>query len=662
MLAAMLFMTNASSDETPKLEVVATTMTQIVLKWSGVPPDTKSLTLERTTTAVFGEDAKTYELDASMPVFADTDRDIVSKKRFAGNIDRGGLTLLEPGMEYYYRLKIPDANGKTIYSNVVGAKVSKPVRRVEGDLFADVVLGDSSFGENSAGTPTKYGMSKCGGVIIDKTHKPERMYVADCNNNRVLGFKTTSPKDGADIVLGQPDFTSGAGNGDSCCQTFPYRGPASASTLCLTNSQQISMAETIASTKMAVDSEGNLYVPDLFNNRVLKYTDPFGTDNVADRVWGQADFAGNEPNRGATASAGSFSFVMYKSAAVDFDSDGNMWVADTGNHRVLRFPKDKKSGRISSQADVALGQKSLTEARDGGYERGLDQLWVPMDIEFDTTGRMYVCDGMWGRSDGRILVFDPPFKTGMAATEKFPVPMEMELSRNPEIKGNTLVRCMKLDPTGKRMWVMKSSNTIELIDLKDHKSVSSLTYPASFVIDLDKEGNLYVVSKWYGLLRFTPAQMEKGGRIDEKEVDVVFPPGNKLGAAGTRMITAITTVGDQLLVADYGRVLIYNDLDVKKLTNGQPADDVYGQKDLDSNDNPNVFWGLEPDSQGRLWAYVAEGNRYFMRAFKPPLGNDSKPVKEILIKRGKEEVLPVLGGGTTSIGWAEDFCGAGLRQ
>ena len=131
-------------------------------------------------------------------------------------------------------------------------------------------------------------------MLIDKTVKPNRMYIADCNNNRILGFKSTSPKNGADIVLGQPDFLSGGGNGDSCAQLFPYRQNSSASTLCLTLPTQISMGETVVKAGMALDEKGNLYVADVFNHRVLKYTDPFGTDTKADEVWGQADFTGNE--------------------------------------------------------------------------------------------------------------------------------------------------------------------------------------------------------------------------------------------------------------------------------------------------------------------------------------------------------------------------------
>ena len=275
--------TSRTARSTPfTLEIVATTMTQIVVQWHHEPENASSFVLERATDPSLTQNLKSYPLDRDILLFADADREPLSPTRFTG--DKRG-PLLDPATDYYYRVRANLSGGGCQYSNIVSARVSGPVRGREGDLWADVALGVSGFGENIAYHPTKYGVYHPGGVLIDKTVTPNRMYIVDCNNNRILGFRSTTPKDGAAIALGQPDFDSSAGNGDSSAQLFPYRGPAGAATLCFTYPIQISMGETIVRVRMALDEKGNLYVPDIFNNRILKYNDPFGTDAIADQVW-----------------------------------------------------------------------------------------------------------------------------------------------------------------------------------------------------------------------------------------------------------------------------------------------------------------------------------------------------------------------------------------
>ena len=199
-----------------------------------------------------------------------------------------------------------------------------PVRGVSGDLWADVVLGKPDFSEIVPNEVTSRRLFNPGGVLVDRSVRPNRVYVYDSGNSRVLGLShlgtcsggTKAGKDctansdcpgsacmikegrGADIVIGQPSFDRAACNGDSGTQRYPVRAPASASTLCGIHDGQLSPMETVSYATMAVDGAGNLYVPDFENHRVLRYDSPFTTDTIADDVWGQADFAGNECNRG----------------------------------------------------------------------------------------------------------------------------------------------------------------------------------------------------------------------------------------------------------------------------------------------------------------------------------------------------------------------------
>ena len=48
--------------------------------------------------------------------------------------------------------------------------------------------------------------------------------------------------------------------------------------------KEMSVSESGSGASMAVDAQGNLYVTDFWNHRVLKYNSPFTTDTIADDV------------------------------------------------------------------------------------------------------------------------------------------------------------------------------------------------------------------------------------------------------------------------------------------------------------------------------------------------------------------------------------------
>jgi hypothetical protein len=189
-----------------------------------------------------------------------------------------------------------------------------------GDTTADLVLGQFDLVHNAPNLVDGFGlwMNLAGGdyngeVVIDKSVSPNRLWVADTENNRVLGWSSLaafSSHAAANIVIGQPDFTSNACN----------EGGATATSLC-------------APTGVAVDSAGNLYVADMSNARVLEYDHPFSSGVSAglagNRVFGQADFTDefcNGPGLGANS--------LCDPSGVAVDAAGNLYVADQGNNRV----------------------------------------------------------------------------------------------------------------------------------------------------------------------------------------------------------------------------------------------------------------------------------------------------------------------------------------
>ncbi|QJW94959.1 hypothetical protein FTUN_2485 [Frigoriglobus tundricola] len=165
------------------------------------------------------------------------------------------------------------------------------------------------------------------------------LIVADSGNHRVMIWHTVPDRDHqpADVVLGQPDFTTEGPKAGG-------RGPENGFSL---------------PTGVAV-IEGRLVVADSWHHRLLVWDRvPDRTDAPPDAVVGQNGFAAIETNRGGAISATGFYWPYGLGAA-----HGWFWVTDTGNRRVLGWHGFPTDGR---PADVILGQDA---PNTGGENRG----------------------------------------------------------------------------------------------------------------------------------------------------------------------------------------------------------------------------------------------------------------------------------------------------
>jgi len=135
-------------------------------------------------------------------------------------------------------------------------------------------------------------------------------------------------------------------------------------------------------TSVKVDSAGGLYVADNTNNRVLHY--PSGS-TTADRVYGQlGSFTTYTVNTGGI-SANSLSSPNVTAV----DSAGGLYVADSGNNRVLHYP----SG--STTADRVYGQSGFT--LNGAGAASSTAMNSPYGLAVDSAGGLYVSDSVWNR-------------------------------------------------------------------------------------------------------------------------------------------------------------------------------------------------------------------------------------------------------------------------
>jgi hypothetical protein len=152
---------------------------------------------------------------------------------------------------------------------------------------------------------------------------------------------------------------------------------------------------------VAVDSKGNVYVAELWNNRVVEYDNPLGScgscDLTADRVFGQmGSFTTNGCNTGGLSAN---SLCM----AVDVAVDGadNVYVVDFQNNRVLEYYTPITTDTV---ADRVFGQGGSFTTGTYTTTATANTLTNPISVAADSAGHVYIGD----RGMSRVLEYDPP--------------------------------------------------------------------------------------------------------------------------------------------------------------------------------------------------------------------------------------------------------------
>jgi uncharacterized protein (TIGR03437 family) len=420
------------------------------------------------------------------------------------------------------------------------------------------------------------------GVALESRSGQVHIYISDSGNHRVLGWDARSYQNGdfPALILGQPDRQR---SGPLGIGVKGFNTPAG----------------------LAVQpSTGDLYVADVENSRILRFPDPFLNPARVepDAVLGQSDFNRNSP---ALAKGG-----LNKPRAIAFDSAGNLWVADTGNHRIVRFNASVLNSLTRPEADVVIGQKDFISgtANAGNTAVSAAGFDTPTALAFDSQGHLYVSD--FGNT--RVLKFSAPFGpsnqsptasavwgqssfttrgvTSQASASTLAGPMGISIDGS----GNLYVST----PAENRVLVFSTDSTPgtpakNVLGQTDFTSITAnanafpMASPSTLAsptdVKSDADGNLFVVDSGNNRVLSFNAGSKTAARV-WGQTDFVTNGRNQVKPASinapAKMAIDYSSSPYALYVADASnhRVLIWKDS--VRFRNGDPADLVIGQPDL----------------------------------------------------------------------------------
>lgn len=393
----------------------------------------------------------------------------------------------------------------SLFGLVACALLARPATGAPGDISTVAGGGVGDGGTATAATTyAPYGVT---------TDAAGNLYIADTYNNRVRKVDTGGT------------ITTVAGNG---LATFGGDGgPATAASLHYP-------------TSVALDGAGNLYIADLYNHRIRKVngsgtiTTVAGTGtagylgdggaataariNYPYGVWvdgaGVLYIADTRNNRVRKVSAGgtiatvagtgtagylgdggpATAARLYYPYGVAVDGGGNLWIADTYNHRVRVV---NTGGTISTAAGTGTGGFS----GDGGAA-SLAQLNYPTGVLDDGAGNLYIADYTNNRirqidSGGTISTVAGTgtagfFGDGGAATAaelNAPVTVALDAGGNLYVADSANNRVRQIDTGGTIATVAGNGTTSDCGD-GGAATAAAMSYPNGVAVD--GAGNLFV--------------------------------------------------------------------------------------------------------------------------------------------------------------------------
>ena len=326
------------------------------------------------------------------------------------------------------------------------------VRKVDTSGNISTVAGTGTPGfSGDGGAATSARLNSPRGVALDSSGN---LYIADATNHRVRKVDATTGNISTVAGTGTPGFSGDGGAATSAALGSP-RG-------------------------VALDGSGNLYIADWSNHRIRRVDATTGNISTVAGM-GSLGFSGDG---GAATSA-----TLNLPQGVALDGSGNLYIADSWNHRIRRV--DATTGNISTVA----GTGTLGHNGDGGAATSA-RLNSPRGVALDGSGNLYIATASGIRkvdaTTGNISTVAPGSGFGgdggpaTAARLNGPAGVALDSSGNLYIADSRNHRIRKVDTSG------NISTTAGTGANGDGGAANSarLSFPEG--VALDGSGNLYI--------------------------------------------------------------------------------------------------------------------------------------------------------------------------
>ena len=477
-----------------------------------------------------------------------------------------------------------DASGNVYIAENAGHRI----RRVSPDGTIATVAGTGNPGDSGDGGPAiKAQLNYPSGVAVDTSGN---LYIADTGNKRIRkvsaeGVMTTAATgiqhaEGVAVDASGNVYITGYVLGEPPCAEdcdAPYIGRIVRVTSTgvvdtiagggswITNYETGDQDENGPATKailqtprgIAVDAAGTLYISDTENNRVRKFS-PGGAITTAAGV-----------NSGAFACT--FNSINVRErplscpVGVTLDASGNLYIADTGNHRIRKVSPQGNTANIAGNgaAGVYWG--------DGGPAQDAS-LFYPFGVAVDRFSNLYIADAGNSRvrkvsPDGVITTVAGNGSSGYSgdggpatsAQLKAPAGVAVDASGNLYIADLSDHRIRKVSASGIITTVAGNGVTgYGFGPWGDCGPATSASLAGPRGVAVDARGNLYIADTWhYSIRKVSPDGIitTVAGKLPQTQDPC------RLAGGGTELIlptgVAVNGFGD-LYIADYSGILKFS--------------------------------------------------------------------------------------------------------